>query len=184
MSSSGQYSGKSLPSGKKRCSQCGEVVSSTAEMCLLCREMFSVQSGALPPNACSASAWREQNAMVFLGALSILACGALTFVRPLFLLVLVTLAALAVLRTAALSRGYTAPRSNLVHIGNFLGSLGAASLFGLAAVPVFLCVLMVLSAHDIVRRDWIMSVSVGAGLFPGFVIIVLLLCRLFWLKKG
>jgi hypothetical protein len=43
--SSSQISDQPLPPEKKRCPHCGEMMPSTAEMCWLCLEKFSIQAG-------------------------------------------------------------------------------------------------------------------------------------------
>lgn len=182
--SSDHFSDKPLPSGKKRCAKCGKVTSSAAQVCLLCREMDSVQSEALPHHAMSALAAHEQKGTVILGVLALLSCGAMAFGTWRALLVLLILAALALFRTVVFFREQTAPPSKLTVVGNFLGSFGLMALFGLSMVPFFAGVFCTLSLYTTLDRDWIMPVSVGASLVPGFFVGIGLLFRLFRVKKG
>jgi hypothetical protein len=131
-------------------------------------------------------------ALVVFGVLAILVCLGLALEAPGVLVVLLSLATPALIRTiVALSRRQTpaAPPSGLAALGTFLSSLGVMAMVGLASAAAFYATCFVVCLGGLALSDkpwggdWILVASVGAGLVPGLAVAVLLF-RLLWKRKG
>ena len=211
--SSDQISEKPLPSGKKRCPYCGEVMSSTAETCWLCLEKFSIQEGAPQPDGRSresaAPTQQERSsgdnlAWAFFGVLAIILCVGLAFAAPGVLVVLLILATPALIRTAMVMNRAPAqaapaeskeePPSVPSFLGIFLSSLGVTVMVGLLSFVAFFAAFCVvcfgggaLESHDKygipVHGLELLVAGVCVGLVPGLFVAIWLFRRL-WRRKG
>jgi hypothetical protein len=123
--------------------------------------------------------------------MAILLCGALAFEAPGVLVILLILATPALIRTVVVTAGkhQVSPENGFTMLGTFLSSLGVAALVGLASFVAFFATCFVVCLGGLSLGDtrhaenWILPVSVIAGLVPGLAVAVWLF-RYFWARKA
>jgi hypothetical protein len=185
-----------------RCPKCGaKTHSATARVCWLCQAEFGIQEGTslqepreheqlksikLPDATEDSPAW------IVFGLLALLLCFSLLAASPGFLILLMVLALPALIRTCVAVSRQRPPGGRLTGItifSTFLSSLGIAFLVGGASVIAFMAAFFVacLASLPLLANqhtmNWILFISVGAGLIASIPVAVIL-CRSYWPRKG
>jgi hypothetical protein len=195
----GYYSVQPLPN-EKRCPQCGALTTSTAAMCWLCLEKYSIQEGAAKHNEPSSEssvhprqgvAAGDNAAWVVVGILAVvvgvaLATGELADPIDPFTagwqVLLVLLVPALVVATPALIRtlvafsrkqGPAAPASGLTFVGIFLSSLGVTAMVGLASFVAFFatCVGLGIGGLALSRSDPIHPGANDRGMVSAIILV-------------
>ncbi len=165
------------------CPYCGaKRITSAAVPCWLCQEMLPPLEGSVPSGSVQGATSRV--AAIVVGVLVLLIGVGLTMAAPGLFLVLALIATPILIRSVVVSRRARRegrPPTSGEKVSAFFATLGAVILVGIATIVAFfvtcfaVCLGVLAVSESGGRRgveEWILPVSVCAGLVPGIIVLV------------